>query len=66
MEGSELVDADHPFTDVDADAYYAKAVDWAVRNGVTTGITKTTFAPDDPCTRAQVVTFLYRDLGKNW
>ena len=65
MEGSELVPADQSFTDVDADAYYAKAVDWAVKKGVTTGMTKTTFAPDDPCTRAQVVTFLYRDLGRN-
>jgi len=60
-EGSESVASDNPFTDVDANAYYAKAVDWAVKNGVTTGKTATSFAPEDPCTRAQIVTFLYRE-----
>ncbi len=49
-----------PFTDVAADAYYAKAVAWAVEEGVTTGVTETTFCPDETCTRAQTVTFLYR------
>lgn len=48
------------FTDVSADAYYAPAVDWAVEKGVTTGTSATTFSPDDACTRAQIVTFLYR------
>ena len=48
------------FTDVSADAYYAPAVDWAVEKGVTTGTSATTFFPDDACTRAQIVTFLYR------
>ena len=50
----------NPFTDVPADSYYAKAVLWAVELGVAKGTTDTTFAPDSPCTRAQVVTFLYR------
>ena len=52
------------FTDVAADAYYAKAVAWAVENGITKGTSETTFHPDDTCTRAQGVTFLYRALGK--
>ena len=52
--------ADLPFTDVPADAYYAKAVAWAVENGVTTGVSETLFAPDAGCTRAQIVTFLWR------
>ena len=50
------------FTDVPANAYYAKAVAWAVENGVTNGMTETTFAPDTTCTRGQSVTFLYRAL----
>ena len=41
-------------------AYYAKAVAWAVENGITTGTSDTTFSPDAPCTRGQSVTFLYR------
>ena len=48
------------FTDVSASAYYAKAVAWAVENGITNGMTETTFAPDATCTRGQSVTFLYR------
>ena len=50
------------FTDVPADAYYAKAVAWAVENGITVGTTDTTFSPDDICTRAHGVTFLYRAI----
>ena len=50
------------FTDVPANAYYAKAVAWAVENGITNGMTATMFAPDATCTRAQSVTFLYRAL----
>ena len=49
-----------PFTDVPADAYYAKAVAWAVENGVAKGVSETAFAPDAACTRAQIVTFLWR------
>ena len=52
--------ADLPFTDVPADAYYAKAVAWAVENDVAKGVSETAFAPDTSCTRAQIVTFLWR------
>ena len=52
--------ADLPFTDVPADAYYAKAVAWAVENNVAKGVSETAFAPDTSCTRAQIVTFLWR------
>ncbi len=55
--------ASNPFTDVAANAYYCKAVLWAVENGITTGISATTFSPDAPCTRAQGVTFLWRANG---
>ncbi len=50
------------FADVPANAYYAKAVAWAVENGITNGMTATTFAPGATCTRGQSVTFLYRAL----
>lgn len=50
------------FADVPANAYYAKAVAWAIENGITNGMTETTFAPDATCTRGQSVTFLYRAL----
>ena len=50
------------FTDVSASAYYAKAVAWAIENGITNGMTETTFAPNATCTRGQSVTFLYRAL----
>lgn len=49
------------FADVPADAYYANAVAWAVSEGVTNGTSATTFSPDATCTRAQIVTFLWRD-----
>lgn len=48
------------FSDVPADSYFADAVVWAQANGVTTGTSETTFSPDNDCTRAQIVTFLYR------
>ena len=51
------------FADVPANAYYKKAVDWAVENGITSGTSETTFAPDATCTRAQTVTFLWRAAG---
>ena len=54
----------NPFTDVAADAYYNSAVLWAVENGITAGTTANTFSPDNDCTRAQIVTFLFRCLGK--
>ena len=50
------------FADVPAGSYYAKAVAWAIENGITNGMTETTFAPDATCTRGQGVTFLYRAL----
>ena len=49
-----------PFEDVRTDAYYYKAVKWAVENGITSGTSTTTFAPDLVCTRAQIATFLWR------
>ena len=55
----------NPFTDVAADAYYAKAVLWAVENGITNGTTAATFSPNAPCTRAQAVTFLFRGAIAN-
>ena len=51
------------FTDVPTDAYYADAVAWAVSEGITSGTSATTFAPDTSCTRAQMVTFLWRAAG---
>ena len=51
------------FTDVPADAFYAKAVAWAVENGITSGTGEGKFSPNATCTRAQAVTFLYRASG---
>ena len=48
------------FADVAENAYYAAAVDWAAETGVTVGTSDTLFSPDDPCTRAQIVTFMFR------
>ena len=50
----------NPFADVKSDAYYADAVLWAVKENITKGTTNTTFSPDADCTRAQIVTFLWR------
>ena len=50
------------FTDVAADAFYADAVAWAVESGVTNGTSASTFSPNNGCTRAQIVTFLYRTM----
>ena len=58
--GSPNVAYDGCFTDVPATADYATAVAWAVQNGIVTGTSPTTFAPDDPCTRAHVVTLMFR------
>ncbi len=54
----------HSFTDVKSGAYYEKAVQWAVENGITAGISATVFSPNTSCTRAQAVTFLWRAAGK--
>ena len=60
--GSPKTEISDKFTDVTAGDSYAQAVAWAVANGVTTGVTKSTFVPDKTCTRGQIVTFLYRAL----
>ena len=57
---SPAVSTSNPFTDVTATAYYANAVLWAVEKNVTAGTSSTTFSPNADCTRAQIVTFLYR------
>ena len=54
---------EHPFTDVSSVAFYYKAMLWAVENGITDGVTATEFEPFAPCTRGQVVTFLWRAAG---
>ena len=53
----------NPFRDVKESDYFYKAVMWAVENNVTAGTSKTTFSPNDTCTRGQVVTFLFRDMA---
>jgi len=53
----------NPFKDVKKGEYYYDAVIWAVENGVTTGTSETTFAPNATCTRGQIVTFLYRTIA---
>ena len=57
-EGNE-----NPFTDISEGQYYYKAVLWAVENGITTGMTTTTFVPNNSCTRGQIATFLWRATG---
>lgn len=59
--GSPVVNYAMNFTDVDGSAYCGEAVRWAVSVGITTGTGGNNFSPDAPCTRAQIVTFLYRD-----
>ena len=61
---SPAVEAANPFTDVAANMYYHDAVLWAADAGITAGTTATTFSPNDPCLRSQIVTFLYRYLAK--
>ena len=55
----------NPFKDVKAGKYYEKPVLWAVENGITSGMSADTFGVGQPCTRAQVVTFLYKAVGEN-
>ena len=64
LAGSPKAGSAAKFSDVPGSAYYAGAVAWAVEKGVTQGMSKTSFAPGSTCTRAQAVTFLYRQLGK--
>jgi hypothetical protein len=56
----EPTSTDNPFIDVSSSDFFCKAVLWAVENGITSGLSATQFGPNSPCTRAQVVTFLYR------
>ena len=53
--------AENPFTDVNESAYYAEAVRWAVSENITAGTGANAFSPDAPCTRGQIVTFLWKD-----
>ena len=57
-----IVNCSNQFSDLDTTAYYYNAVLWAISVGITKGISDTTFSPDGPCTRAQIVTFLYRAM----
>ncbi len=59
----EPTTTENPFSDVSETDYYYKAVLWAVENGITAGTSATTFSPGAACTRAQVVTFLYKAVG---
>ena len=59
-EKSPAAGTANPFADVKSTAYYADAVLWAVKENITKGTTNTTFSPDADCTRAQIVTFLWR------
>ncbi len=63
-EGSPLVNFTMNFTDIPADSYYAEAVRWAVGEGITSGTGAATFSPAADCTRAQIVTFLFRQFWK--
>ena len=58
-QGKPKADGAVKFSDVPADAYYAEAVAWAFENNITAGTSEDTFSPDAPCTRGQIVTFLY-------
>ena len=62
LAGEPGVGADNPFSDIDAGKFYTKGVLWAYQSGITNGATATLFKPKDPCTRGQIVTFLYRDM----
>ena len=63
-EQPALTGTNNPFADVKPSAYFGSAVLWAVEKGITNGTSATTFDPEDTCTRAQVVTFLYRNVLK--
>lgn len=63
-EKAPIVSSLAKFDDVAANSYCYNAVMWAVENGITNGKTTTTFAPNDTCTRAQAVTFIYREFAK--
>ena len=60
---SNTTAASHAFEDVSTDAYYNDAVEWAVKSGITNGKAEGLFGSNDPCTRGQIVTFLWRAAG---
>jgi hypothetical protein len=62
-DGTHIIVADNPFTDVPTGAFYEAPVLWALENGITSGATPSTFNPNGKCLRAQVVTFLHRADG---
>lgn len=62
--GKPAAEGANTFTDVDSAAYYHAAVLWAAEKGVTGGTSATTFSPAAPCSRAQIVTFLWRCMSK--
>ena len=62
-EGQPKTCAKCPFADVSASSPYCKAITWAANKGITLGYDSSHFIPDNPCTRGQVVTFLYRDMA---
>ena len=64
LAGSPKTSPTQDFADVAADAPYAQAVAWAVAQGITTGVTETSFAPDAVCSRGQIVTFLHQDRSR--
>ena len=69
MGSPEPQSSSHPFTDVPEDAYYTKAVLWAAEQNIASGTSESTFSPNAPCARAQVMTFLWRaknspDVGR--
>ncbi len=64
MENQPKAKTASSFDDVSAKAYYAKAIDWAVEQSITKGMDPTHFAPNGDCTRAHIVTFLFRQFGK--
>jgi len=64
LADGKVMNDSNSFTDVAEDAYYANAVQWAVENGITKGTSETTFSPEEPCLRSQIVTFMYRYFVK--
>lgn len=63
VDSTKISHSSSKFTDVPFNAYYADAVSWAVDKKITTGTSDTTFSPDNECTRAQIITFLWRAIG---
>ena len=59
-----IVEIENPFEDVSESKYYYHAVLWAYANGITSGTSETTFGPKEPCTRAHIITFLYKALAE--